>query len=53
MNHIPDASKMVLVVTCPHCEKECEEGTPEAEFIGWHGLCAECEFNKPTKIKGE
>ena len=38
---------------CQHCNKKYEEGTPEAEFIGWHGLCAECELNKPTKIKGD
>ena len=44
-DHIPDSGKMVLVVTCPHCKKQCKEGTPEAEFIGWHGLCAECELN--------
>ena len=40
-DHLPDAEKMVR---CPHCEKECREDTPEAEFIGWHGLCAECEL---------
>ena len=53
MNHIADISKMVWVIECQHCNKQFEEGTPEAEFIGWHGMCAECEFNKPTKIKGE
>ncbi len=41
-NHFAEISNMVR---CPHCEKECLEGTPEAEFIGWHGLCAECELN--------
>ncbi len=53
MNHIPNASKMVsskmehatdATVKCPHCNKECKPGTPEAEFIGWHGLCVECEL---------
>ena len=31
-------------VKCPHCKKECDPETPEAEFICWHGLCAECEL---------
>ena len=51
MNHIPDVSKMIdqfahirEMVKCPHCNKECKPYTPEAEFIGWHGLCAECEL---------
>lgn len=52
MNHIPDTSKVVIskmehttdTVKCPHCNKECKPDTPEAEFIGWHGLCAECEL---------
>lgn len=46
-DHIADISKMVNAdqVKCPHCEKECADGTQEAEFIGWHGLCAECELN--------
>ena len=47
MNHIADTRKMVSadLVKCPHCEKECLEGTPEAEFIGWHGICSECYLN--------
>ena len=52
MNHIPDTSKVVIskmehttdTVKCPHCKKEYKPGTPEDEFIGWHGLCAECEL---------
>lgn len=37
---------------CQHCNKKYEEGTPEAEFIGWHGLCAECELNNVEKCNG-
>lgn len=52
MNNIHDASKMVGskmehttdTVKCPHCKKEYKPDTPEAEFIGWHGLCVECEL---------
>ena len=52
MNHIPDTSKVVIskmehttdTVKCQHCNKECDPDTPDAEFIGWHGLCAECEL---------
>lgn len=52
MNYIPDAAKVVSSkmehatnsVKCPHCKKECDPETPEAEFICWHGLCAECEL---------
>ena len=46
MNNIPDDSKMVWVIKCQHCKNEYEEGTPEAEFIVWHGLCAECELKR-------
>ena len=52
MNNIPDDSKMTWVIKCQHCNKEYEEGTPEAEFIGWHGLCAECELNNVEKCDG-
>ena len=54
MNHIANPRKMVsskmehatdATVKCPHCKKECDPETPEAEFICWHGLCAECELN--------
>ena len=51
MNNVPDTSKIIdqfahhsEMVKCPHCKKECDHDTPEAEFIGWHGLCAECEL---------
>ena len=52
MNHIPDDSKMVWVITCQCCKKQYEEGTPEAEFISLHGLCAECELNNEEKCNG-
>jgi len=29
---------------CPHCNKQYQEGTQEAEFIGWNGYCAKCEL---------
>ena len=53
MNHIANPRKMVsskmehatdATVKCQHCKKECDPETPEAEFICWHGLCAECEL---------
>ena len=51
MNNVPDTSKIIdqfahhsEMVKCPHCKKECDPETPEAEFICWHGLCAECEL---------
>ena len=52
MNNIQDDSKMVWVIKCQHCNNEYEEGTPEAEFIGWHGLCAECEL-KAQRLEDE
>lgn len=42
-DHIPAAKKMI---ECPHCKKPYNEGTQEAEFIGWHGICAECELKE-------
>ena len=46
-DHIADVGNMINpnMVKCPHCNKQFEEGTPEAEFISWHGICAECELN--------
>lgn len=31
-------------VTCCACGESFREGSQEAEFIGWHGKCAQCEF---------
>ena len=30
------------IVTCQKCGLSCIDGSEEAEFIGWHGLCAQC-----------
>ncbi len=32
------------IVTCQKCGLSCIDGSEEAEFIGWHGRCAQCEF---------
>ena len=29
-------------VKCPNCENEFDDFTPEADFIGWHGVCVQC-----------
>lgn len=31
-------------VTCCVCGESFREGSQEAEFIGWHGKCAQCEI---------
>lgn len=31
-------------VTCRVCGESFREGSQEAEFIGWHGKCAQCEL---------
>ena len=32
------------IVTCQKCDLSCIDGSEEAEFIGWHGRCAQCEL---------
>lgn len=32
------------IVTCQKCGLSCIDGSEEAEFIGWHGRCAQCEL---------
>ena len=34
------------VAPCVECGLSCLDGSEEAEFIGWHGLCAECELKE-------
>ena len=29
-------------VICPECGMQCFDGSEEAEFIGWNGVCAKC-----------
>lgn len=51
----PDFKPMVIckllhkieanMVECPRCHKQYSDETPDAEFIGWNGLCAECDLN--------
>lgn len=41
-DHTPDAGNMVA---CPHCEKEYPDFIANSDFIGWHGICAECMLN--------
>ena len=31
-------------VVCQECGESFLEGSEEAEFIGWHGVCAKCEL---------
>ena len=33
------------IVTCQKCGISCIDGSEEAEFIGWHGRCAQCELD--------
>ena len=33
------------IVTCQKCGLSCIDGSEEAEFIGWHGRCAQCELD--------
>ena len=33
------------VVICLECGMKCLDGSEEAEFIGWHGRCAQCELD--------
>ena len=30
------------IVTCQKCGLSCLDGSEEAEFIGWHGVCVKC-----------
>ena len=32
------------IVTCQKCGLSCIDGSEEAEFIGLHGRCAQCEL---------
>ena len=32
------------VVICAICGESFVDGSEEAEFIGWHGVCAKCEL---------
>ena len=32
------------IVTCQKCGLSCIDGSEVAEFIGWHGRCAQCEL---------
>ena len=32
-------------VECPECDGQWVDGSEEAEFIGWHGHCAECALS--------
>ena len=32
-------------VSCQECGEHFRDGSEEAEFIGWHGVCAQCELN--------
>ena len=31
-------------VACSVCGESFQDGSQEAEFIGWHGKCARCEL---------
>ena len=32
-------------VLCQECGEYFRDGSEEAEFIGWHGRCAQCELD--------
>ncbi|MGL4752182.1 MAG: hypothetical protein ACRCXB_07175 [Aeromonadaceae bacterium] len=40
-DHTGDANEMV---SCKACGELFLDGSQEAEFIGWHGKCAQCEL---------
>lgn len=35
-------------VRCPYCESEFDDFTAEADFIGWHGMCAKCFLSEES-----
>lgn len=38
-------SEFIWTIACQRCGGSHKEGTEEAEFIAWNGVCAECELS--------